>query len=207
MTYSPPPQVAAIVLAAGQSQRMGATNKLLAEVEGRPMIKWVVEQAKASTAGQIVVVTGHNALQVKTALGDLGDLCIENPNYAAGMSTSLRCGVQALGQEIDGALVILGDMPQVSSTHINRLIDAFAPENGVEACLPVYQGKRGNPVLWGRRYFEEIKAISGDKGARELIRKFENKITLVNMPDDGIFLDVDTPEALANLSTKSMTEA
>ncbi|MCW9035717.1 MAG: nucleotidyltransferase family protein [Rhodospirillales bacterium] len=210
MSSTPRYRIAAIILAAGKSQRMGANNKLLAEIDGKPMIRRVIEQVQSSTADSIVVITGHNSGELSKALGDFKGRCVHNPDYGEGMSTSLRCGIEALEQNIDGALVILGDMPKVSSNHINKLIDAFDPENSVEACLPVYENKRGNPVLWGRRYFDDIRAISGDKGARDLILKFENKITLVNMSDDGIFVDVDTPESLeklkkTNLSKKSMT--
>ncbi len=196
----PSPNIAAIILAAGQSQRMGARNKLLAEIKGKPMIRRVVEQVEASKTSHFVVVTGHNPSDIKSAIGPFQGSYVQNPRYSEGLSSSLRCGIEALGNEIDGALVVLGDMPEVSFEHMDKLIETFDPGKGIEACLPVYQGKRGNPVLWGRKYFKEIRAISGDKGARELIKKFETEITLVNMPNDGIFVDVDTPEALAKIT-------
>jgi len=197
------PNVAAVILAAGQSQRMGRNNKLLAEIDGKPMIKHVVEQVEKSQASTLVLVTGHKSGEVKNAVGPLKGQFVNNPNYEEGMSTSLCKGIEALDPSVDGALIILGDMPEISPNHIDKLIEAFTSDKKIEACLPVFQGKRGNPVLWGRRYFDDIRAITGDKGARDMIKKHLDEITLVNMPDDGILTDVDTPDALERLNQKN----
>ena len=209
------PCIAAILLAAGRSTRMGAGNKLLAEIGGRPMVSWVAEAVLASRATAIVVVTGHQRERIKAALGDrLGDppgdppaaarlTLAHNPDYRAGLSTSLHRGLAALPAEVDGALVCLGDMPQISKAVIDRLIAAFDPLEGRTICLPTWRGKRGNPVLVARRFFPEMQAISGDVGARLLIGDYPEAVREVAMDDlpagQAVLIDVDTPEALAAL--------
>jgi molybdenum cofactor cytidylyltransferase len=199
------PRIAAVVLAAGRSTRMGAANKLLAEVGGQPMVRRVLDQVLASQAADVVVVTGHERGRIETALDDPtdGGLCrlVHNPDFAAGLSTSLHRGLAALSKEIDGALVCLGDMPEVTAGVIDRLIAAFDPLDGRTICLPTWAGKRGNPVLLARRYFAEVQAISGDVGARALIGEYPEAVSEVAMDDlasgFGVLEDVDTPEDLS----------
>ena len=191
------PKVGAVILAAGQSRRMGAVNKLLADVDGLPMVTHIVDAAQASKAAPIVVVTGHESDRVRTALAGKDVVFVDNPDYAEGLSTSLRRGLNALPADVDGAVICLGDMPNVTAGHLDRLIDAFSPEAGRSVCVPTSAGKRGNPVLWARRYFREISEVAGDVGARHLIGAHEEAVHEVEMPDAGVLLDLDTPEALA----------
>src|SRR5690606_1252894 len=151
-----------------RSTRMGGPNKLLAELAGRPMVRGVVEAALASRAGSVTVVTGHQAGKVAGVLSDLKVRTVENPDFAEGLSTSLRAGVGALPDDCDAVLVLLGDMPQVSAAVIDRLIAAFDAGAGASIVVPTNGGKRGNPVLWARRYFDALKAVQGDAGARHL---------------------------------------
>ncbi len=190
------PRIAALILAAGQSRRMGAANKLLAEIDGKAMLARVVEAIQASQISQILAVTGHQADDVAAALAALDVGSVHNPNYADGLSTSLQAGVAALGDDIDGVMVLLGDMPRITPGHINRLIAAFNPVEGRAICVPTYQGKRGNPVLFAARFFAEMTTVGGDSGAKHLIGQHEDDLVEVPMDDDGIFLDVDTPDAL-----------
>jgi len=190
------PRIAALVLAAGQSRRMGRRNKLLAPINGVPMVRRVAEQAIASEAGPVVVITGHEPERVRGALSGFQLRFVHNPSYAEGLSTSLRAGIAALPAEVDGVVVLLGDMPRVTAQHINRLIAAFNPLEGRAICVPTYSGKRGNPVLFARHLFQELKAVAGDVGARHLIGAHEEAVGEVAMEDDAIFIDVDTPEAL-----------
>ncbi|MDP6872927.1 MAG: molybdopterin-binding/glycosyltransferase family 2 protein [Alphaproteobacteria bacterium] len=190
------PRIAALILAAGQSRRMGAANKLLAEIDGKAMLARVVAAAQASQVARILAVTGHQADDVAAALSALGIDSVHNPDYADGLSTSLHAGVAALGDDIDGVIVLLGDMPRITPSHINRLIAAFNPVEGRAICVPTYQGKRGNPVLFAARFFAEMTTVGGDSGAKYLIGQHEDDLAEVPMDDDGIFLDVDTPDAL-----------
>ena len=195
-----PPRIAAVVLAAGQSRRMGALNKLLIEVDGVPMVRRVAAAALASKAAPVVVVTGHEAERVRAALAGLDVAFAHNSDFAEGMSSSLHCGVEALDSErapgIDGAVVCLGDMPRTSAALIDRLIAGFNPLEGRAIGVPTYRGKRGNPVLWAARFFGEMRNLSGDVGARHLIGDHADAVYEVESPDHSVTIDVDTPEAL-----------
>ena len=195
------PRIAGVVLAAGQSRRMGRANKLVAEIDGTAMVARVVDAVLASQARPVIVVTGHQRQAVEAALADRDVGFVHNPDYAAGLSGSLKAGIAALGPEIDGALVCLGDMPRIGSNHLDKLIAAFNPAEGRAICLPTGDGKRGNPVLWGRQFFAEIADIAGDVGARHMIGEYAELVREVAIDDDAIFIDIDTPEALAELKT------
>lgn len=195
------PRIAALVLAAGMSRRMGPTNKLLTAVEGVPMVVRAVDASLSSKASPVIVVTGHEAERVKETLGRKRKVeIVHNPDYAQGLSTSLARGLAAVPAECDGVLICLGDMPRVRAAHLDRLIDAFNPVEGRSICVPTYQGKRGNPVLFARRFFSEMASVSGDVGARHLIGEHGDQVTEVEMGDSGVLLDVDSPEALAALA-------
>ena len=191
-----PPRIAAVVLAAGQSRRMGTLNKLLIEVDGVPMVRRVAAAALASKAAPVVVVTGHEAERVRAALDGLDVAFAHNSEFAEGMSSSLHCGVEALDPAIDGAVVCLGDMPRTSAALIDRLIADFNPLEGRAIGVPTYRGKRGNPVLWAARFFGEMRNLSGDVGARHLIGDHADAVYEVESPDHSVTIDVDTPEAL-----------
>jgi molybdenum cofactor cytidylyltransferase len=190
------PRIAAVVLAAGQSRRMGPVNKLLAEVGGKPLVAHAVDAALASQAQPVAVVVGHEADRIRTALSGREVIFVENPDFAEGISSSLRQGLRALPRGIDGAVICLGDMPQIAPQQIDRLIAAFDPVEGRAICVPTVQGKRGNPVLFARRFFEEMESVSGDVGARHLIGEAPELVCEVEMADRGVLLDIDTPQAL-----------
>jgi len=199
------PRVAALVLAAGQSRRMGGTNKLLAEIDGRPMVARVVDAALASRARPVIVVTGHEEAKLRQTLGGRELRFVHNPDYAQGLSTSLKRGVAALGPEVDGVLVCLGDMPRVAPAHLDRLIAAFQPAEGRAICVPTRDGKRGNPVLWGAAFFDEMREVAGDVGARHLIGEHPEAVCEVAMDDEAILVDIDTPEALTALGREEQS--
>jgi len=185
------------VLAAGQSRRMGPINKLLAEIDGVPMLNRVIDGVLGSKAGPTIVVTGHEEARVRQAIGRRRKVdLVHNPDYAQGLSTSLAQGIAALPENADGVLVCLGDMPRVSAKVIDRLIDAFNPREGRAICVPTHLGKRGNPVLFGRRFFAEMMVVSGDVGARHLIGEHTEVVAEVETADDAVLLDVDSPDAL-----------
>jgi molybdenum cofactor cytidylyltransferase len=191
------PNIAAIVLAAGQSRRMGPENKLLAELDGVAMVRRVADTVAASDASEVVVVTGHEADAVATALSDLSVTLSHNPDYAEGLSTSLRAGLGGVSAAADGALIQLGDMPKVKPETLNRLIAAFNPVEGRAICVPTFNGRRGNPILWGRRFFADLSNVSGDAGGRQILSDFAELVCEVPTDDPGILTDVDTPDALA----------
>ena len=189
-------QVAAIILAAGRSTRMGGPNKLLAELGGKPLVRLVTEQALASKAKGVIVVTGHQAELVEKALQGLDVKFVRNPDFAEGLASSVKAGVAAVRDEADGAVICLGDMPMISAQLIDHLIEAFAPDRGNLIAVPVSDGRRGNPVLWSRRFFNELMTLDGDIGARHLIAKHTEAVAEVPVEGFGAFLDIDTPQAL-----------
>lgn len=197
---APPPadgrRVAALVLAAGRSTRMGGPNKLLADIGGKPLVRIVTEQALASRAAPVIVVTGHERPKVEAALAGLRVRFVHNPDYAAGLSTSLKAGLAALPPESDGAIVCLGDMPQVTAGLIDRMLEAFDPARGALVVVPTIEGKRGNPVVWSRRFFPDLMALEGDVGARHLIGTHADAVAEVPVEDSAALTDVDTPDAL-----------
>jgi molybdenum cofactor cytidylyltransferase len=195
------PKIAALILAAGSGSRMGG-SKMTADVSGAPMVRRVAEAVSASKAKPIVVVTGNEPEKVAAALGGIEAKLVHNPNFAQGMSTSLKAGLAALPKDIDGVVVALGDMPLVSSGDIDRLIRAFNPLEGRAICVPVHGGRRGNPVLWGKQFVAEMQAISGDQGARRLIEEHADQVIEVPVEGDGVLVDVDTPDKLAEVRAR-----
>lgn len=189
-------RVAALVLAAGRSTRMGAVNKMLAEIGGKPLVRIAAEQAVASHAQPIIVVTGHEREKVEGALKSLPVRFVHNADYAEGLGTSLKAGIAAVPEESDAAIVCLGDMPQVDAALINRLIAAFDPERGALVVVPSIDGRRGNPVVWSRRFFHDLMAIQGDVGARHLIGNYAEAVVEVPLAGEAALTDVDTPESL-----------
>lgn len=196
------PRVAVLVLAAGRSTRMGGPNKLLAEADGVPLVVHAVKAALGSQAVEVVVVLGHMAGEIRPAIekalpAKAKVRFVTNPDFADGLSTSVRTGIEALGSNIDAAIVQLGDMPGVGAALLNRLMAAFSPVEGRSICVPTVGGKRGNPVLWARRFFAEMGNLSGDSGAKHLIGEHADLVCEVEMTGEAAITDIDTPEALA----------
>ena len=189
------PKIAALIMAAGQSRRMGGVNKLLEDVDGEPLVRKTARAALESAVGHVVVVTGHQQGTVEQALDGLPINLIHNPDFAKGLSTSLRCGLNALPDAAAGAIVCLGDMPSITARHLDALIEDFDPEAGSAIGVPVHQGKRGNPVLFARRFFAAMAAVKGDVGARHLIGDHEDLVYEVEFGDTAVLTDLDTPEA------------
>ncbi len=192
----PGARIGALLLAAGRSRRMGGPNKLLADIDGVPMVAHVARRLLASRARPIVAVLGNQADEVEAALGKLPVEKIRNPEFAGGLSTSLKRGIAALPPDLDGALICLGDMPLVTGRHLDRLIAAFNPLEGRAIIVPTRRGKRGNPVLWSKRFFPEMAELAGDVGAKHLIGEHAELVGEIEMDDDAILVDIDTPEAL-----------
>ncbi len=201
----PDVKVGAVVLAAGQSRRMGPANKLLMELDGTPLVRRTVAALRAAKVAQVVVVTGHQAAEVRQALRGLDVTIIHNPRYADGLSTSLKAGVGALAPDISAAVIGLGDMPGVTAGHVDRLIAGFDPSGGRAIGVPVHNGKRGNPVLWDRRFFGDMREVSGDVGARHLIGANESLVYEVEFGDTGVLTDLDTPEQWSDYLAKSVS--
>jgi molybdenum cofactor cytidylyltransferase len=195
----PEPRVAALILAAGRGTRFGAEPKVLAEFRGHPLVRHAAKAALDSRAGPVCLVIGAHGTAIRAALagGDVG--FVDNADYAEGLSTSLRAGLAALPSETDAAVILLGDMPRITSAHIDGLISAYGGANPRPAAVvPVNGGRRGNPVLLDlRKLAGALSALSGDRGAAPLLAGRDDVVE-VEM-DAGIAFDVDTPESLSAL--------
>ncbi len=189
-------QIAAVVLAAGESRRMGDANKLTMIVDGTPMVARVVDELLASRAERVIVVTGHERERIEEALSGRDVDLVHNPDYEEGIATSIRTGVAALGNDVHGVLVALGDMPWVSAEVIDRLVDAFTSDGELSIFIPTFGRKRGNPVLWGSQHFPELLALAGDVGGKALFHRHAAAICYVDVESPGVNIDVDTPNTL-----------
>ncbi|MBZ9659405.1 molybdopterin-binding/glycosyltransferase family 2 protein [Mesorhizobium sp. ESP-6-4] len=184
-----------VLLAAGRSSRMGGPNKLLALFDGEPLVRRTAGRALASKAAATVVVTGHQRERVRSALGGLGVTFADNPNFADGLASSLKAGIAKVAPDAAGALIVLGDMPGVSSGDLDSLIDAFRSSDGRSVVRASHQGKRGNPVLLPRSLFAAVAQLEGDTGARHLVEAEGLDVVDVEI-GQGASIDVDTREAL-----------
>jgi xanthine dehydrogenase accessory factor len=196
-----PPRIAALVLAAGRSTRMGHINKLLAPMpDGRCMIVHTVDNVLASGARPVIVITGHQHADIRTALAGKPVRFLHAADYALGLSASLKAGISVIPAEIGGAIICLGDMPLAGPEILRKLLVAYNPEAGQEIIIPMHDGQRGNPVLWGKRFFPEFLNLSGDAGGRQILHRFADFIAEIPAGSDDVLRDFDTPEMLAALS-------
>jgi molybdenum cofactor cytidylyltransferase len=197
-TASPAPpalrqaRIASLILAAGRPRIPARANDRRRQADAVPRVVRAVETATRSQGIATIVVVGHDADRIGQALTGSEARIVHNPDFEHGLSSSLRVGLSALPAEIDGVLVQLGDMPRVTTAHLDRLIAAFDPAEGRAICIPTHRARRGNPVLWATRFVPEMLALTGDQGARGLLGLHADQICEVEMDDDGILLDGDT---------------
>lgn len=189
--------VAAIILAAGQGTRFGAEPKLLAELGGKPLIRHVAEAALASRARPVLAVLGHRQQEVAAALPAAVGTVV-NADYALGLSTSLKAGFAALEVGTEAAVILLGDMPEITPELIDRLIEAWHGAGRPPGVVPTYEGRRGNPVLLSAMLAPQIATLSGDTGAGPLLRARDD-VHELPVAACSVLADIDTPAALAAL--------
>lgn len=181
-------RVAGLILAAGRASRMGA-DKRLARIGGRSMLELAIGAAQGAGLDPVLVISGPEPLPDLPS----GVRVVINAEPGRGMASSLVAGLEALPEGASGVVVLLADMPRVGAEHVALLVDEAGPDR---ICVPVHQGRRGNPVLLGRDFFAEIRSLSGDKGAKGVLAAHPQAVREVAMPDDAILIDVDTPEDL-----------
>lgn len=182
--------ITGIVLAAGRSARLGRPKQLL-PLGGRPLLAHTLDHAAASGLDEVILVLGHEAATIAGEVGDHGQRTVVNPAYADGQSTSLRAGLAALSPQTEAALFLLGDQPTVTPEVIDALLAAYQ-ENSAPIVAPLYGGRRGNPLLFDRLLFAELEQVSGDEGARSIVRAHDAEVLLVPMPGIAPPPDVDT---------------
>ena len=190
--------MAGIILAAGESRRMGEMNKLLEDINGVSMIRKVTETMLASHLDSVFLVLGHDAELVARAVLDLPVTLMFNPDYQQGQSQSIRYAIERLNKDMTDVLIALGDMPQVSTKLINQLMDHHLQRQNSNnhITVPEYKGKRGNPVIWGKAFFKDLKTLSGDMGGRALFHAYAAAMNPCIVDDDAVLKDIDTVEML-----------
>lgn len=186
-------RVHGLLLAAGESRRFGDENKLLLALDGVPVVRRAAETLVRSTLDEITAVLGHEADEIRAVLEDLPLEFVVNPDYEDGQGTSVRAGLRA-AVEVDAVLIALGDMPYVSVSSVEALLDAYRTGAG-DALAAAYRGERGNPVLFDRAYFDRILDVTDDTGARNVLLTADRS-GLVETGDPGVTRDIDRPADL-----------
>ncbi|TAN52125.1 MAG: nucleotidyltransferase family protein [Rhodospirillales bacterium] len=194
-------KLAGIILAAGLSRRFSG-NKLLASFRGETVICRSVGTALASTLDHVILVVGHQAEEVTEALGKLRSSpklsVVSNPDYTSGQSSSIRKGIEALGNAFDAALFMAADQPLLNSRVIDVLIEHFKA-SGKSICFPTAKEQKRNPVIFANRFFPELSALSGDEGGRRVLSAHACDAAALPFQDSWLFADIDTLEDLLGL--------
>lgn len=185
------PEIGGVVLAAGTSSRFASGNKLLARVEGMPVVERVLGVARRSALDDVVAVVGHDANAVTDAIAHLDVPTRLNDEYGEGQSTSVRLGIDVAREEgWDAAMILLGDMPFVRPRTVDELVEAYRT-GAATIVAPRYEGERGNPVLFDQAHFETLAGVDGDRGGRALVSNHDGT-AFVETDDRGVRRDVDT---------------
>ncbi len=193
--------IAAVILAAGGSRRMGAPKQLL-PVDGQPMLARVVQQACAAQLGAVIVVLGAARRAIQPLLVGYPVIIAVNRRWRSGLASSLRVGLAHVPADADGVLFVPGDMPYLRADTLRQLASLYYTA-GMPIVAPTYRGRRGNPVLFGRALFGELAALTGDAGGRALLAKHAHEIALLDVENDSILRDIDTPADYAPLSASA----
>ena len=194
----------AVLLAAGRSERMGRNNKLLLNVNGIPLVRKSAINILNSNVTSITVVTGFDENKIVNALSGLNVNFVKNINFREGLSSSLKAGLANITPTPSAVIICLADMPKIQPEHINQLIENFNPLKGWEICIPTNNGKRGNPVLIGSRFFPYIFETNGDFGAKQIMKQHSDKIVEVEIGTSDIHFDIDTQDEYENFTTRSI---
>ena len=186
-----------IILAAGQSKRMLNDNKLLIKINKKTMLATMITKSLNSSADNTVLVLGYQSDVIQEIIQDKNITTIVNKDFTKGLSSSLQCGISALPDDCDAAVIILADMPGITSTIIDNMINSFNPKKNNSIIIPTFNKKRGNPILLDRKFFPDILRVTGDKGAKDIIKNNKNSILEVPQKNSSVLNDIDTKEDLS----------
>ena len=189
------PQIAVAILAAGRSSRMGAENKLLLPYQDTTMLGHVVSEVKKANCHSVFMVVGEQSDSFTAIAAEQQVPMVHNADYASGMASSVRAAISHVPASADGVLIVLADMPGITAEILDKMIASFNRQEGKGIVVPTQGGKQGNPVLWGRDYFEQFDALTGDKGARALLVANQQDVFELEIDHEAIFMDIDTMEA------------
>jgi len=203
-------RIAGVILAAGMGTRMGSTKQLLS-LGGRPILECVIQNGLAADLDPLILVLGHEANKIMGVIVESRTRVVMNSRYKSGMSSSIRAGLAAVGPQCDGVMFLLGDQPLVGSPILKTLIQAFTIQGNTDQAhtdqmqndqshknraivIPSFQGRQGNPVIFGRHFFSKLDRLTGDIGGRALFKSHPENIIQVPVNTDAVCFDLDTPE-------------
>jgi molybdenum cofactor cytidylyltransferase len=189
-------KIAGLILAAGNSSRMGDENKLMMPFQGKPMLNHVVNASLNSNLTQTFVVVGHQSSEIKNLVQSDDIQCVENEQWEKGMASSIVAGISQLKQ-FDGFLILLGDMPLVTPELINEIIFHGSADKIV---IPIKDGLHGNPVFFGSKFRDELLTLYGDSGAKKVIQDNLSSMIKIEIQSNTIFKDYDTKESLESVA-------
>jgi molybdenum cofactor cytidylyltransferase len=195
---SPRINLSAIILAAGKSVRTSPTNKLLLPFRRKDIIRIVADGIMSINFKDVLVVTGFEEDRIRTALQGYPVRFIHNADFDEGMGVSIRTGVTHSRPETDGYMIVLGDMPWIDRTVLKIMIQSFYTNPDSAVVVPVYKSRRGNPVIFSRKYRDNLSKLSGDSGARSVIQEFENQVIEVPAKNERLLMDIDTVKDYEN---------
>lgn len=201
------PVIAAILLAAGQSRRMGSVNKLRLDIAGVPMLRHATNTLLASQVSTVLVVTGHEADWANRTLEDLPVGTVNNPHFAAGQAGSVRLGLNEMSVECDAILMCLADQPALTAADINAVIDAFVQQQTRPILVPHYQGARGNPTILASYLRQDILNRSDHPGCRRFMNDNPHLVNFWEAPNDHFISDIDTAEAYTSFIGQQLKNA
>ena len=185
-------KIAVTILAAGGSTRMGELNKLLLLIDGKPMIYSVCRMVLDAKVNQIILVTGYQNNKVEKSIPKGINKIVYNKNWESGMMSSIYAGMSKLEKDVDGNMIVLGDMPLISTMTINKIIGEFNKHNGNYIVYPMYDNRQANPVIFPRKYFSEILNSKGDKGCKKVLKKYPGDAVGIPINSDEVIIDCDT---------------
>ena len=187
-------KVSATILAAGESSRMENGNKLLLPINEIPMISNVCNTVLTAGLDPVVVVTGFESDLVTQAIPTAINDIIYNSHWQSGMASSIYEGLSALPQNVDGNMIVLGDMPMISKDTLTLLIDEFIMLNGQHIIYPIYEERQANPVIFPKKYFQEILSSTGDRGCKKVLKQYPDDVVGVSIGSPEVVFDCDSED-------------
>ena len=187
-------KIAVTILAAGGSTRMGDFNKLLLLIDNKPIIYSVCRMVLDARVNQIILVTGYQNNEVEKSIPKGINKIVYNRDWESGMMSSIYAGMSKLEKDVDGNMIVLGDMPLISTMTINKIIGEFNKHDGNHIVYPIYGDRQANPVIFPRKYFPEILNSKGDKGCKKVLKKYPGDSVGIHINSDEVIIDCDTKD-------------
>lgn len=192
--------ISGVLLAAGESRRMGRFKQLL-PLAGKTFVEHCVDNLLASEVDEVIVVTGHRDREVQDALRNRPVRFAFNPDYGSGMSSSIKCGLEAIGEGVRAMLVALADQPLINSRVINQVVEKYR-KDGPLIVVPTYDGRNGHPVIFDLKLREEILRLDPAVGLRQVVHAHEDATARVEVASEAVLMDCDLPEDYERVSKR-----